>query len=66
MYTGRNMHVVGNLTYAQPSISVPIERESSTGQIRRAGFATGPWSNLGTVCQDGTYVAPGGTAPSGC
>ena len=68
IYAGRNVHVVGSVTYATgtgPSWPA-IERDTQTGQLRQLNITSGPGSNLGIVCGDGTYVAPGGTPPVGC
>jgi hypothetical protein len=54
IYAGRNVHVVGDVTYKQSPSWDSLERNSDTGEIRRKGG--GP--NLGSVCNDGTYVAP--------
>ncbi len=60
IYAGRNVHIVGNLAYKKPPTWVSLERDPTTGQIRQANQSTGPLSNLGRVCNDGTYYPPGG------
>jgi hypothetical protein len=67
VYAGRNVHVVGSLTYKAPPKWQLMERDLGTGQIRQEGkTGTDEGANLGTVCSNGTYVAPGGTIPGGC
>ncbi len=59
IYSGRNVHVVGNVTYQDPPSLPALERDASDGTIRQVG-GTGLLSNLGRVCDDGRYLAPGG------
>jgi len=69
IYAGRNVHVVGELKYVQPPQWTRLERNQVTGRIARQGLwssPSNPESNLGTVCNNGTYVAPGNPLPSGC
>jgi hypothetical protein len=55
IYSGRNVHVVGNISYTDPPMWPALQREQNTGRI---------WGNgvgyLGWVCNDGAYVPEGG------
>lgn len=66
LYAGRNVHIVGSTTYANPMQYPAIERNASTGQLRQVGITSGTASNLGKVCTNGAYVPPGGPTPGGC
>lgn len=62
IYAGRNIHIVGQLTYETPWRMPRLERNQSTGALRvkEDGMA------VGTVCDNGHYVTPGGSVPAGC
>lgn len=62
IYAGRNVHVVGSITYKKPLQWLKVERDTHTGRLREVSAGT----NLGTVCNNGAYVVPGGTVPAGC
>ncbi|MBI4597595.1 MAG: hypothetical protein HY737_04240 [Candidatus Omnitrophica bacterium] len=66
IYTGRNLHVVGSIVYKNPSGWASLERYEATDVVRQYNTTSGIMSNLGKVCNDGTYVAPNGAAPEGC
>ncbi|MBI3010834.1 MAG: hypothetical protein HYY57_07615, partial [Candidatus Omnitrophica bacterium] len=66
IYAGRNIHFVGDVTWQDRPRWWDVERDVSTGQLRQQNKTSGPESNLGTVCNDGTYVVPGGAVPPGC
>lgn len=55
IYSGRNVHVVGDVNHRQPPEWVSLERYPGDGRIRRKD--TG--AILGRVCNDGTYLASG-------
>ncbi len=64
IYSGRNIHIVGELIYVSPNRWYGLEREThpqsaNPGRIRERS-STG---NLGTVCNDGSYYAPGVAPP---
>lgn len=61
IYAGRNLHIVGDVTYQQPPAWDSLERNAGgNGRIRRRGG--GPV--LGAVCTDGTYKpGPGASCP---
>ena len=61
IYTGRNVHIVGSITYKDPPLWPTLERDPASGQIRETGVtaSTNPRSNLGTVCGNGQYIPPG-------
>lgn len=70
IYAGRNVHIVGEVRYANPTTWPSIERLESNdpatnGQLRQLNPTTAPQQNLGYVCRDGAYRAPtaGGCAP---
>lgn len=63
IYAGRNIHVVGSIGYMNPPEWPGVVRHQDTGQLR---LPYDDISNLGTVCQDGRYVAPGVPPPGGC
>ena len=57
IYAGRNVHIVGDVTYASDgkvSEWPALERDTTTGTIYKSGSST----SLGTVSDDGIYVAP--------
>jgi len=60
IYAGRNIHIIGSVTYVKPPKLFALERSTSTGQVREAGVTSGPTSDLGKVCDDGHYIPPGG------
>jgi hypothetical protein len=66
IYAGRNIHVVGSTTYLNGPTWPSVERNVLTGQLRETGVGSGDKANLGTVCNNGTYVPPGGAIPGGC
>lgn len=66
LYAERNIHILGSVIYTKLPAWARIERSATTGQLRQTGVATGPASNLGTVCSNGAYIPPGGVIPSGC
>ena len=69
IYAGRNLHVVGQVTYKDPPHWRRVERNQVTGRIARRGRGTNfsdSESNLGTVCKSGAYYAPGAALPGGC
>jgi len=57
LYTGRNVHVIGEITYANPPTWPRLERSRITGRVREVWGA-----NMGTVCKDGTYFTQTETA----
>ncbi|MBI2094400.1 MAG: hypothetical protein HYT88_06755 [Candidatus Omnitrophica bacterium] len=59
IYAGRNVHIVGNVTYANPPSWPNLRRNPSTGRLEVQGAASGSaQSNLGTVDSAGTYTPP--------
>lgn len=58
IYAGRNIHIVGNVTYTDPPTWITLERQEG-GTIRKAGAPKAPMTDLGAVCDDGQYIAPG-------
>jgi hypothetical protein len=66
LYAGRNVHVLGSVTYSNGPTWQKLERDATTGQLRVAGVTSGALANLGTVCNSGAYIAPGGAIPGGC
>lgn len=63
IYSGRNVHIVGDLSYDKPTIYPSLLREQTTGQLKDwtglTGYVTDyPYYNIGRVCDDGTYIAP--------
>ena len=69
IYAGRNVHVVGELKYQAPPHWRRVERNQVTGRLARRGTGTNAAdleANLGTVCKNGAYYAPGATVPGGC
>lgn len=62
IYAGRNIHIVGEISYQSPPQWPLIDREGATGVLRDGITHT----KLGTVCTDGRYVAPDETVPAGC
>ena len=70
IYAGRNIHIVGAVRYVTQPVWPAVYRNPATGGLKEYnnGVANNvaPANNLGTVCQDGTYVAPGGSLPLGC
>jgi hypothetical protein len=68
IYAGRNVHVVGSVQY-DPDFRTTwpdVQRNDTTGQLRQLYETSGPRSNLGTVCNNGDYFAPGETPPGSC
>ena len=69
IYTGRNVHVVGETKYQDPPHWRRLERNQVTGRIARKGRGRKPYkpeSNLGTVCNNGTYHGPAASVPPTC
>ena len=66
IYAERNIHFVGSVTYQKAPLYVGLERDTTTGRLRQLNTINGPASNLGAVCSNGTYVAPGAPIPPGC
>lgn len=66
IYSGRNVHIVGDIKAIWSTPEWPtIERQTSDGTlIVKSGYYSG--QTAGRVCNDGTYVVPGGQAPAGC
>lgn len=62
IYAGRNVHVVGSITYNKPLTWLKVERDTATGRLKETLNGT----FLGTVCTNGTYITPTGTVPIGC
>ncbi|MBI2495788.1 MAG: hypothetical protein HYW10_04410 [Candidatus Omnitrophica bacterium] len=60
IYAGRNIHIVGPVTYVDPPSWVPVERHMEAGpgkgEIRRPSPA--PTTILGTVCDSGSTTGP--------
>jgi hypothetical protein len=65
VYVGRNVHLLGSVIYTDPPVWPDLERDLASGQIRDL-VGGGIYSNLGTVCNDGTYFAPGKVVSGGC
>lgn len=72
IYAGRNVHVVGDIFYKNAPYWHGLERDANTGLIRQqwygydAGGTSYDETNLGTVCNNGAYYAPGVAPPGGC
>lgn len=72
IYSGRNVHVVGNVTPVTPPEYPALERNATTGVVREynATNLDKPESNLGVVCSGaghvGEYYPPAATPPSDC
>ena len=62
IYSGRNIHVAGEITYKKPPTWPVLTREGESGIVRDYQTQTA----LGTVCADGAYVKPGQPTPQGC
>jgi len=62
IYAGRNVHVIGEVTYKAPPSWPLLWRQTQSGAI------TDNDTNefRGWVCNNGTYVPPTGTAPANC
>ncbi|MBI3323919.1 MAG: hypothetical protein HYZ92_01385 [Candidatus Omnitrophica bacterium] len=63
LYSGRNVHVVGQLSYLKPTVYPALLREQTTGALKDWNGVTGyvtdyPYYNIGRVCNDGTYIPP--------
>jgi hypothetical protein len=54
IYAGRNIHVVGDIEYANRPLWPALGRNPTTGQIR-AFIGEGHTRDVGYVCDDGTY-----------
>jgi len=63
IYAGRNVHIVGDILYADPPGWPALERNQDTGEIRQDPYYPTP---LGTVCNDGSYYGVGETPPLTC
>lgn len=66
IYSGRNVHVVGNLQYQKRNAYLQIIRDRLSGKLvdwtgGTSGVTDGqyPYWNIGRVCSSGTYLAPG-------
>lgn len=68
IYSGRNIHVVDGLAYKNKPAWPILERNTKTGQIRERCVSESlkRESNLGTVCNDGTFYQKGVSPPAGC
>ncbi len=76
VYAGRNVHVVGNLTYASDTwgsasfVAAPrwesLQRNTVTGEVREVWCCPGRGSSIGIVCKSGTFYPYGQTPPAGC
>ena len=64
IYAGRNIHVVGSVTYQNPPSWIALERNELTGQIREANVSSGPTANLGVVSAHGKYAPPPSKKPA--
>lgn len=68
IYSGRNVHIVGNVTYQDPPRWATVERDSVTGKLRESNVTDGPGADLGTVCSgtglEGRYFPPGEEPPT--
>jgi hypothetical protein len=61
IYAGRNVHIIGSVTYVRPPKLFALERHPTTGQVREVGMESGLTSDLGKICDpDGHYIPPGG------
>ncbi len=56
IYSGRNVHLAGSITYIDPPIWPAVERHQQTGQIRTNPWTYSNYPDLGSVCANGTYV----------
>ncbi len=57
LYAGRNIHIVGDVTYQKAPVWPVLERDTATGQVRERN-SSGAKANLGYVCNNGSYQAP--------
>ena len=62
IYAGRNIHVVGDVTYLSFPEWPTLERNSATGEIR-AKMSSGSTVDVGSVCADGTVLPVGSSCP---
>ena len=75
IYAGRNVHIVGDITYVKPTYYPNLARDRVSGKIvdwngvtNSADTGGHSYSHLGWVCNGGTYVNPddpAGANPSG-